>query len=121
MVALDATNVYWVDVEGGEIATAPKDGGDVRVLSSGETGPVDVIVHGSVLEWAAWTNEAGSMHCGLCSVQKDGQGRACASAGPTSACERMVVDQPDAFGLGRHRPLLQPALRRCGEGAQVRV
>jgi hypothetical protein len=50
-VAVDNTNVYWVDLTGGTVKSVPLDGGSVTTLASGQTYPTSVAADGTHVYW----------------------------------------------------------------------
>ena len=54
-VAVDAENVYWATFTSGTVATCPKAGGAVRVLASGESGPLGIGVWGRDVYWTSFS------------------------------------------------------------------
>jgi hypothetical protein len=51
-VALDDTNVYWLDPDAGTVGTASKQGGPATILANGQTAPTQLFVDDTSVYWA---------------------------------------------------------------------
>lgn len=57
-IALDSSNVYWVDAYGGAVAKVPIGGGSQTLIATGLTSPWNLSLQGGSLYWTELTNPA---------------------------------------------------------------
>jgi hypothetical protein len=61
-IAVDATNVYWVNYTGGQVMKAPKSGGNATTLASAEYSyPVGIAVDANNVYWTCASGDVGSV------------------------------------------------------------
>jgi len=69
-IAVDATNVYWVEAQANNVFSCAKTGCSTpTVLATGQNGPFSIAVSGSNVYWSNWGHQAGDMgslmHCAI--------------------------------------------------------
>ncbi|MBK8999270.1 MAG: hypothetical protein IPM35_26420 [Myxococcales bacterium] len=50
-IAVDDENVYWVEMNQGDVHRVPKNGGEVALIASGQPGPRQIVVDESAVYW----------------------------------------------------------------------